>query len=91
MMADRLRRPVVTAYNSATSPDVRDALRDPQGMSEIEGIIAAGDEAGTRSLRQHISELVSTGAITAETARAAVADPDSLILPEAKGKKKVKS
>jgi twitching motility protein PilT len=74
----------------ATS-EVREAIRDPQGMSDILELITAGDENGTRSLEQHITELVAAGVISAETARAAVADPDSLSLPEIKGKKKAKS
>ena len=73
------------------TPEVREAIRDPERMSEIADLIAAGEDSGTRSLEQHITELVATGTISAETARAAVSDPDSLSLPEARGKKKSKS
>ncbi|MEO8199756.1 MAG: PilT/PilU family type 4a pilus ATPase [Gemmatimonadota bacterium] len=71
--------------------EVRDAIRDSQGMGDITDIIAEGDESGTRSLKQHMTELVADGTISAETARAAMADPDSLVLPEPKPRKKARA
>lgn len=70
------------------TPDVRDALKDPDRMNEIPALLAAGrEEHETQRLEQHLSALAEAGTITAETARAAANEPDALTLPEpGKGK-----
>jgi twitching motility protein PilT len=74
------------------TPDVREAIREAQGIEEIPEIMAQANDVGMRSLEQHLSELAESGAISAETARAALADPDTPpVLAETKGRKKVRS
>jgi twitching motility protein PilT len=73
------------------TPAVREAIRDSQGLGDLPEIIEQGRDEGMWTLEQHLVRLVDEGAISSETARAAVADPESLPLPsEAKGKKKSK-
>jgi twitching motility protein PilT len=73
------------------TPDIREAVRDAQGIGELPDLIAQGGEQGMWSLEQHLVQLVEEGAIAPETARAAVADPDSLPLEESKGKRRAKA
>ncbi len=74
------------------TPDIREAIRDPQGVNEIPALISRENDFGMRSLGQHLTELVSSNAITQETARAAIADPDTLPgLVDTKSKKKNRS
>jgi twitching motility protein PilT len=74
------------------TPQVRQAIRDPQGLGDLEEIIESGAGDGMCSLEQHVSGLVEKGVISTETARAAV--PDSDAVPPAgenKSKKKAKA
>jgi twitching motility protein PilT len=71
------------------TPQVREAIRDNQGLGELEEIIEQGEDEGMSTLEQHLVRLVDSGVISAETARATVADPDSLPLSsDAKPRKK---
>jgi twitching motility protein PilT len=71
------------------TPDVREAIRDSQGLGDLAEIVGQGGTEGMSTLEQHLVRLVDSGAISAETARAAVADPESLALtPDSKPKKK---
>ena len=73
------------------SPEIRDAIKDPHGLTTIQDLIAQGGALGMRTLDQHLVRLVEEGTISAETARAAVADPDSLrLVGETKPKRKSK-
>ena len=74
------------------TPEVRAAIRDTQGLGDLPEIIQQSGEAGMSTLEQHLVSLVDAGAISAETARAAVADPESLPLTtDSKPRKKSKS
>ena len=71
------------------TPRVREAIRDTQGLGDLPEIIEQGEDDGMSTLEQHLVRLVADGAISAETAKATVADPESLPLtPETKSKKK---
>ena len=71
-----------------TSSELRSVLKKSDGLDLIPNLINDAQEPGTQSLEEHLIQLVDDGAITQETARAAVADPDSLRF--GKGKKKAK-
>jgi twitching motility protein PilT len=74
------------------SSETRDAIRDTRGLADLQEIIEQGGAEGMCTLQQHVVRLVESGAISAETARAAVAEPESLPLnPEGKPRKKAKS
>lgn len=71
------------------TPEVREAIRDSQGLGDLPDIIEQGEAEGMSTLEQHLVRLVNSGAISAETAKAAVADPESLPLTsDTKSKKK---
>ena len=74
------------------TPDVRNAIRDPQGLADLPEIIENGGAEGMGSLEQHVVRLVEQGIVSAETARAAVPEAESLPLGnEGKSKKKAKT
>jgi twitching motility protein PilT len=74
------------------TPEAREAIRDTQGLGDLQEIIEQGEDLGMCTLERHLVRLVEAGVITQDTARAAVADPDSLpFSPEAKPKKKSKN
>jgi twitching motility protein PilT len=73
------------------TPAVREAVRDSQGLGELEELIEAGGD-GMSTLEQHVVRLVEGGIISPDTARAAVPEPEALPLPaDGKSKKKSKS
>jgi twitching motility protein PilT len=74
------------------TPAVRDAIRDTQGLGDLQEILEQGETDGMSTLEQHVVRLVEAGVISAETARAAVPEPDALPLAtDGKTKKKSKS
>lgn len=74
------------------TPAVREAIRDTQGLGDLQEIIEQGGAEGMSTLEQHVVRLVQSGVISPETARAAVPDPESLPLAtDGKSKKKSKS
>ena len=74
-----------------TSSELRSVLKKSDGLDLIRNLIADAQEPGTQSLEDHLIQLVEDGLITQETARASVADPDSLRFGSGKGKKKAKA
>ncbi|MEP7326511.1 MAG: PilT/PilU family type 4a pilus ATPase [Gemmatimonadota bacterium] len=72
-----------------SSSELRSVLKKSDGLDLIRNLVADAQEPGTQSLEDHLIQLVEDGQITQETARAAVADPDSLRF--GKGKKKSRS
>jgi twitching motility protein PilT len=74
-----------------SSTELRTLLKKSDGLDLIRNLISDGQEPGTQSLEDHLMQLVDEGQITQETARAAVADPDSLHFGGGKGKKKSKN
>lgn len=71
------------------SAEMRNVLKKADGLDLIPNLIADSQEPGMQTLEEHLLELVEAGQITQETAKAAVADPDSLQF--GKGKKKAKA
>jgi twitching motility protein PilT len=74
-----------------SSTELRTLLKKSDGLDLIRNLISDAQEPGTQSLEDHLVQLVDEGHITQETARAAVADPDSLHFGGGKGKKKSKN
>ena len=86
------KRRVAAMEILVATPAIRGAIRESHGLSDIGDIVEQGEAEGMWTLEQHLVRLVDAGTITAETARAAVAEPDSLpMAPEGKGKKKAKA
>ena len=74
------------------TPLARAAIRDTQGLDDLQEIIENGGAEGMSTLEQHIVRLVESGVISADTARAAVPEAESLPLAaEGKPKKKAKA
>jgi twitching motility protein PilT len=74
------------------TPEVREAIRDSQGMSDLHEIMENGEDQGMCTLERHVVRLVESGVISADTARAAVPEAEALSLAaEGKSKKKSKS
>ena len=74
------------------TPAVREAIRDPQGISDLEEIIEGGEAEGMCTLEQHVGRLLDQGVVSSETARAAVPESETLPPPsDNKSKKKAKS
>ena len=62
------------------SPEARAALRDPARLADLAGVMSRAD--GMQTFGEHLSELIASGVVTAETAQAAGVEA-----PPAKGKK----
>jgi twitching motility protein PilT len=55
---------------------IRDCVRDPERMEEITDLIEEGkDHYGSQTFDQHLQELVKTGAVSFEVAKAAANNP----------------
>jgi twitching motility protein PilT len=55
------------------SPAVRECLKDASRMGELRKLMADGrQQLGTQTFEQHLADLTETGAITADTAKAAL-------------------
>jgi twitching motility protein PilT len=64
------------------NPAVRDCIKDPARVVELKNLMAEGyGKSGMQTFQQHIEELVSSGVISTETARAVAG-----AAPERKGK-----
>jgi twitching motility protein PilT len=60
---------------------IRDLIRDPARTGEIPDYVAEGrDQYGMQTFDQHLMELVNTGAVTFETAKAAASNPSDFEL-----------
>ncbi|MFZ5623785.1 MAG: type IV pilus twitching motility protein PilT, partial [Gemmatimonadota bacterium] len=56
------------------TPEVRAVLRDPPRLGDLKALIAKGrGKHGMQTLEQHLQELVATGLVSAETAKATLA------------------
>jgi len=61
------------------TPEIRELLRDRNRVGEIRDLIAQGREKnGSQTFEQHLQDLLESGVVTAETARAAAGDPAGL-------------
>ena len=55
---------------------IRDCVRDPERMEEITDLIEEGkDHYGSQTFDQHLQELVRTGAVAFDVAKAAANNP----------------
>ena len=58
------------------TPAIRQLIRDRTRVGEIRDVLAEGrEQSGTQTLDQHLVDLVESGVVTADTARAASPDP----------------
>ena len=59
------------------TPEVRDMIRDRNRVGDLlEYIAGAREKAGMQTFDQHLADLVESGTVTRDTARAAASDPD---------------
>jgi twitching motility protein PilT len=87
---------VVAQEIMIATPAIRDLIRDRNRVADIkEGVEQGRDQYGTQSFDQHLMDLVDSGHVTVEAARAAGSNPEELELtprtPRQRPKRKQRS
>ncbi len=86
VQADGAGRVVVLEF-MVVNPEIRDVIRDRARAGELYDLIAAGHEGGTSwTFEQNLNDMVQSGVITDEAARAAARNADRFVEMSTAGK-----